>query len=213
MTATDFKNHPEVYEAVTEICTLNDVAPSTVARCIGMQPGTYKRTMCRNPTVGTLKRTAWALGLDWHFLAMSPQAIRAHGAALVRCSPDAPVFYTKSIEDARPNNRRNQIMRKHGVDPTDKELLAQQYPPAAIAAKEVLDSRFQTYDDPVPPKAVNPAMWKQSRQTLSDGLPGHLVMTDKAVEAGYSYKQYMERKWTLEQLAQQGLICEKGQEG
>ena len=209
----DPKHNPEVYAAIEALCDLAGVEPAEIARTLGYQPGTYKRSMTGNPTVKMLKRTAWALGVKPYFFLMEPDALQSCGSVMVRFDKDAPVFNTKGIVEARANSKTPYVKANRGADPLDKEALAQQYPSQSIKSSEVLDTRYQEWKDPLPPRHINPDMWERERAVLSAGLPSHLVMTDKAVEQRVPFTSYREREWTLAQLAQQGLICEKGQEG
>lgn len=208
----DLRHNPDVYEAIEVVCQLAGIEPAEVARTMGYQAGTYKRSMSGNPTVKMLKRTAWALGVQPYVFLMDPAALKECGSVLVRFDKDAPVFNTKGVLEARANSKTPYVRAKRG-DPLDKEALAQQYPAQAIKSTEILDTRYHEWPDPLPPRHINPEMWERERAVLSAGLPSHLVMTDKAVEQRIPFTSYREREWSMEQLAQQGLICEKGQEG
>lgn len=210
--STDPKKHPEIYETLTLLCEHKGLEPADVARAIDMQPGTFQRSITGNPTVKLLKRAATALGIKWMYLTLDPKEVPNWTRNnLIYYAPDSMAMHAHKLAVEFRNNKKTQAKRKYGVDVTDKSVLATQYPPHTMA-EEVLDTNYMDVKPPTPPRHVNPAAWERVRADLSQGLPEHLVMTDKAVEAGFSYASYKSRDWSLEALADQGLICNKGQE-
>lgn len=213
MEENDPKKHPELFETLTLLCEHQGLTHADVARAIGMPPGTFKRSFTGNPTVMFVKRVAWALGIDWLYLALPPEDITSwFENNLIQVDYEAPAFKSQQMVEEGRNNKRRVSKRKYGADVGDKEVLAQIYPPEATQG-DILDTNYVEFDHPLVPKTINPGEWEKERARMGEGLPEHLVMTDKAVEARFTYQQYLDAHWTLALLAQEGLICEKGQEG
>lgn len=213
MQETDPRNNPDLLETLAELCRVHSIDVPAVARAIGMQPGTFSRSYTGNPTVMLMKRVAWSLGTKWMWLALPASDVENWvKAGAILLDHEAPAFGSWAWAQEHRKGKKSTAKRSLGVDVTDKAVLKTQYPPKAIQG-EVMDTNYIDFDHPLVPKHINPGLWEQTREQLGEGLPEHLVMTDQAVEARFDYKQYEKQGWTLENLADQGLICEKGQEG
>ena len=212
MTDTDPKHHPEIYATVEALCETQKIEAADVARAVGMQPGTFKRSATGNPTVKFLKRIGWALGCHWMWLALETEKVADWvRSGAIRFDREAPAFRAHQVAHENRSSKKSKAKRKYNVDVTDKEVLAKQYPPQAVKG-EVLDTNYVEFEPPLPPRHINEDLWERRREQLGVGLEDHLVMTDHAVEAGFSYEEYIKQQWTLEMLAEHGLVCNKGQE-
>lgn len=212
MTDTDPKKHPEIYETLQALCETVGLDVADVARAIDMQPGTFRRSVTGNPTVKLLKRIGWALGTKWMWLGLEPEKAKDWvKSGAIYFDREAKAFSARQWLEENRTSKKSRAKRKYNVDVTDKEVLAQQYPPQAVKG-EVLDTNYVEFERPMPPRHINEESWERRRGQLGVGLPEHLVMTDSAVEAGFSYEEYINQQWTLEMLAEHGLVCNKGQE-
>ena len=203
----------QIYETLTELCHTQNLEPADVARAVDMQPGTFQRSIQGNPTIKLIKRVGWALGIDWMWLGLDPAKVKDWVATrAIRFDGDSPAWRAHQVASENRLTKKRKVKRSLGVDVTDKDVLRKQYPGKAIEG-EVLDTNYIEFEPPAPPRHINEESWERRRKDLGQGLPEHLVMTDKAIEAGFAYEEYTKRGWTLEMLADEALICERGQEG
>lgn len=199
---------PELLETLELICKSQDLEVADVARALGVQPGSFRRCMASNPTAKMLKRVGWALGMKWYWIGVPPEDITLYIGTAILFEVEAPAFIEKTRKAELRQDRKAGIARASRRRPAPaRDELVGQYPAKAMK-DEVVDTRYMPNEPALPPQEINPSKWEGKRAELGTGLPAHLVMSDKAVEAGFSFAQYTRMDWTLEALSAEGLIVD-----